>query len=237
MKRLVVCVLLVACGGDDSGDGGFVAVDDLGLEISLASCAKQFDCCTDAEIMEQYMGITFNDEPITTEEQCVDFANAFFTSFATTQHKASIEKGRIEYDGAAAAGCIAAIRGVTCAQYSAGAIDDRPISCRPFLIPKVADGGACLQDYECISDNCVGESTSIGEDPVDGACAPMPDVGQECDDNCTDGNYCDYDQTANMDICKPLEADGAQCTFDGDCESDNCESSMCTAKPLVCDGR
>src|SRR5690349_9017102 len=103
MKRLVVCALLVGCGGDDSGGGGgTIAIDDLGSRLATASCAKQFACCTDAEIMAQYMGIEYNDEPITTQEQCVGFANALFTGFAVAQYKTSIMAGRAEYDGSAA---------------------------------------------------------------------------------------------------------------------------------------
>lgn len=239
MKRLVVCVLLVGCGGDDGGSNGSVAVDNLGMELALASCGLQFECCTDAEIMEQYMGLTYEGQPITTEAQCIELTNAFFTGFAVTQYKESIAKGRMEYDGAAAADCIAVIGGLSCTDYSTGILEDAAPGCRPFLIPKVADEGACTQSYECISDNCEGASNPLGEPSTDGLCKPMPSAGQPCDENCADGLYCDYDQTANMDLCKPLESDGTQCTFDDECASDHCddETDTCAQEPLVCDGR
>ena len=52
MKRLVICLLLVGCGGDDGGSNGSIAVDNLGMALALASCGLQFGCCTDAEIMD-----------------------------------------------------------------------------------------------------------------------------------------------------------------------------------------
>lgn len=237
MKRLVVWVLLIGCGGDDGG--GFVEVDDLGMELGIASCSLQFECCTDAEIMAQYMGITFEGEPITTEERCVAFANAVFTSFAVAQYKESIAIGRMEYDGAAAADCIAAIESLSCAEYSAGVNEGIAPTCRPFVIPKVADGGGCTQDHECTSDNCEGESTPLGGPNTDGLCKPMPTAGQSCDDTCARGLYCGPDSSFGMDICQALKADGEQCNRASECANDHCETGtrVCATKPLTCDGR
>ncbi|HUS28224.1 MAG TPA: hypothetical protein VMZ53_06940 [Kofleriaceae bacterium] len=234
MKKLFVCLMLVGCGGDGAEN---VPIDNLGPELAAASCSKQFDCCTDAEIMEQYMGITIDGQPITTEEQCVSFTNAFFTGFAVSAWKESIAQGRMEYDGDAAGACVALINGVSCSEYANGP-DLTEGDCRPFLIPKVANDGACSQDYECTSDNCVGAMTSNGV-KTDGMCKPMPGAGQPCDDNCADGYFCDYDQTANMDICQATKPIGADCFLDEDCASDYCDdvTDMCGMKPLTCDGR
>lgn len=69
MKRLIVSILLVGCGGDDGGGNGSVDLDSLGMELALASCGAQFECCTDAEIMAQYMGIE-NASAITARRAC-----------------------------------------------------------------------------------------------------------------------------------------------------------------------
>ena len=209
------------------------------MELAVAGCSMQFDCCTDAEIMEQYMGITFDGQPIETEEDCVAFAHAVFESFGTTTYRTSIEQGRAEYDAAAAGACIEAFRGVSCSAYSGkdfGELGD----CRPFLLPKVADGGACTQDYECTSDNCEGEEKSLGEPPVDGACKPMPGTNEPCDDTCPSGHYCGSNLTTSGNVCLPLKADGAECNRDDECASDFCDGSAgraCAAKPPTCDGR
>jgi hypothetical protein len=239
MKRLVVCILLVGCGGGGEG-GGTIDIDNLGLELGSASCSKQFECCTDAEIMQQFMNITFEGQPITTEEQCVAFTTAVFSGFAVVQYKDSIAMGRTEYDGTAAADCIAAIESLTCAQYSTGTIPDMASSsCRPFILPKVADGGGCTQDYECTSDNCVGATVQPGGPNTDGMCKPMPTAGQRCDDECADGLYCGFDQSSGMEVCKATQSDGAQCSRARECTSKYCDTAMhmCAAKPLTCDGR
>jgi len=238
MKRLVVCVLLASCGGGD-GANGTIDLDNLGMELAVVGCERQWDCCTDVEITEQYMGITIDGEAITTEEKCVEFSNALLTGFLTAQFKDSLAKGRIDYDGAAAADCVAAMEAVSCDQYNndaslvAGGCD------RPFVTAKVANGGGCTEDYECTSNNCVGESTSLGEPSVDGACMPIPNEGESCDDNCAGDLICDFDQATSMDICQPMRTNGAPCNIDSQCASDHCESGtrVCATKPATCDGR
>jgi hypothetical protein len=237
MKRLIVSIVLVGCGGDDGGGGGSVALEDLGMELAVASCGVQFECCTDAEIMAQYMGIEFDGAPVETEQQCVAFSNAVFASFAVAQYQDSIAMGRMEYDGAAAADCIAAIASLSCAAYSTGDISVTGSNCRPFVIAKVADGGGCTQDHECTSDNCEGASTPLGGPNTDGVCKPIPTAGQSCEENCTSGLYCGSDLSSSMDTCRPVKADGAQCNFDDECTSDNCEMRMCSTKLPTCDGR
>ncbi|MGE0398106.1 MAG: hypothetical protein AB7T06_15500 [Kofleriaceae bacterium] len=237
MKRLVVCVLIAGCGGD--GDNGSIDIDNLGIELGIAGCAKQWDCCTDTELMEQYMGITYDGMPIDSEERCVEFANAVLTGLAVAQYKESLAKGRIEYDGEAAADCVAALSGLSCAEYSAKQLPTA--SCGPFTHPKVADGGACTQDYECTSANCVGESNPLGEPSTDGECMPMPAEGDPCDDNCPGDLICDADIGSGMETCRPARPDGEQCNLDDQCASDYCDrasgSGVCGVEPVTCDGR
>lgn len=237
MQKLAICLVLVGCGGD--GGGGEVAVDDLGIELALVSCRAQFGCCTDAELMAQYMGITYNDEPITTEEQCVEFANALLTSLAVAQYKESIAKGRVEYDAAAAGECVAALESLTCTQYSMSETAAITAGCRPFLTAKVEDGGACLHGYECTSRNCEGASNPIDGPSTDGMCKPLPTAGQPCDETCADGLYCAFDASAGMDICHATQENGTQCNLDRECTSDYCDEATdtCATAPPTCDGR
>ncbi len=231
MKRLVVCCLLASCGG--SGSGGSIAVDDLGSALAVAACERQFSCCTSAEITEAYTGITFEGQPIDSEETCVSFSTAVFSGFAIMSYKESIAKGRMEYDGAAAADCVAAIEALSCAKY--GAREFPQEGCQPFLIPKVANGGGCTQDYECTSNNCVGERTPLGEPPTDGACMPMPGAGEPCDERCAGDLICDAD-LGSPETCRPARADGMQCITDSQCASDHCDEGICASKPATCDG-
>ena len=240
MKRLFVCALLAGCGGDDSGSGGQISLDNLGSELATESCSKMFECCTDAEIMAQFMGIKFEGQPITTEEQCTSFTTAFFVGFAVESYKASIAAGRIDYDADAAGDCLAVLRGVSCSEYSSAQTgpDDFAGECRPFIVAKVGDGGGCTQDYECTSDNCDGATVQPGGPNTDGVCKPKPTAGQACQHTCADDLYCGYDQTAGMQICQATKSDGAQCSSDHECKSDECNANMmCAAAAPTCDGR
>jgi hypothetical protein len=229
--------LLVGCSDDDSG-GGPVALDNLGTELAAVSCRQQFECCTDAEIMDMYMGITYDGHAIMTESDCFEFANALLTGLAVAQYKSSLEMGRIEYDAAAAGGCVDALEGLTCSQYGDRALDELSSSCRPFILPKVGDGGACTQDYECTSHNCVGATHEPNAPDTDGACEPMPGAGEMCTDNCADGLYCGFDTTNGQQLCLALEADGAECSLDRECASEYCDDTtrQCAAEPPICAG-
>ncbi len=136
------------------------------------------------------MGISLDGVPITTEQQCIDFSNAVFTTFGVARWKESLAVGRIRYDGAAAADCIAAIEGVSCDDYDTSDIAIQEMGCRPFLLANVGSGGACTQDYECMTSNCVGQDTSPDEGPpIDGTCETEPTLGQPCDDDCAEACF------------------------------------------------
>jgi hypothetical protein len=238
MKRLVVCALLICCAGDDADGGGSpIAIEDLGMRLGEVSCPKVFECCTDAEIMMQFMNIKYMGQPITTEEQCVGFTAGFFNGLALPQWQASIAAGRMEYDASAAGGCVSASAALSCSEYaglSSGAGNTSLAgTCRPFLIPKVANDGVCSQDDECTSDNCVKTSSSM-----DGTCKPMPGAGEACSGDCVDGYYCGYATGQTMQTCIALKANGTQCTLDEECTTDFCDSTdVCAAKAPTCDGR
>lgn len=232
MRKQLCLVLVAACSGGDA-----VEIDQFGRELASVTCAKQFECCSDAEIMEMYMGITIDDMPIETEAQCFDFANALLSGFLVDELKDSIAKGRIDYSADAAGGCIAAVRDLSCADYGAVAGIELD-GCEPYITPLVDDGGSCLQDYECTTRFCAGAMNPTDGEPVDGVCARPPGAGEACDDACVDGYFCDFDTTTGDEICVALEGDGEECTFDSDCASDFCDDqNLCAAAGALCTGR
>jgi hypothetical protein len=229
-KRLWVCALLAGCGGG----GGSVTVDNLGTELASVSCSKMFECCTSAEIMEQFANITVDGQPITTEEQCESFAGGLFSGLLTPEYKASIAAGRITYDGEAAQSCLDAMANLGCNAYAMADSHESVVCDTPFIIPQVGDGGGCTEGYECTSGFCDGAS-----DSTDGTCKPKPGAGEACDFTCADGLYCGFDQTNGMKVCQTLKTDGAECNLDYECASDHCDDTMntCGAAPPTCDGR
>ena len=83
---------------------------------------------------------------------------------AATQ--AAITAGKIEFDGAAAATCIAGMTAPVCTTFwTAG--PSYPAACDDVMIGKTADGAACAVDFECAGDDswC---------DPNTAKCAPYP---------------------------------------------------------------
>jgi len=228
--RLSVCVLIAACGG---GGGGAVGIDDLGTELAKVSCSKIFECCTSSEVMAQFANITYNNQPITTEAQCEGFTGGLFTGLLTPQYKDSIAAGRIAYDADAAGNCLDAAANLSCSAYAELSGHESVHCDSPFIIPKVADGGACAQDYECTSDNCEGATNSS----ANGTCKPLPTAGQDCTDHCAQGLFCGYDQTAMKEACQPVKSNGSTCVSNDECTSGHCVSSACAAAPPpVCDG-
>jgi len=222
MKCLGIAVLLVGCGGGSSS--GPIPIDNLGTELAQASCSQMFACCTSAEIMQQFMNITYDGQPITTEAQCEGFAGGLFAGLITPEYKASIAAGRIKYDGQAARDCLDAFVNLGCSAYAqlSGA---ESVACdKPFVTPEVGDGGACSQSYECTSDYCEGARSG-----TDGTCKPKPTAGETCSGTCAQGLYC-------AGTCQPLLANGAACTGDSQCTSNHCGSGVCADRAPVCDG-
>lgn len=239
---LLVFTVLIATAGCGGGSGGGIAIDNLGTEMSEATCAKVFDCCNQAEIMEEFEGVTVGGQPITTEAQCVQFTSALFTGFLVQAYKDSIAKGRIEYDGAAASACIAAIEAASCSDYSMEMSMDAPPGCEAFVVPLVAEGGGCTQDYECMTGHCDGATVIPGEPGSDGMCKPLAAIGQECRfDGCVDGAFCEFDSAMGKQICKAKKPDGQPCSSAEECASDGCSGDSqnpgtCEAPAPRCDG-
>jgi hypothetical protein len=228
-RILSVCALFAGCGGG----GGSVSVDDLGTELAKVGCSKIFECCTSTEVMAQFANITIDGQPITTEAQCESFSGGLFASFLTPQYKDSIAAGRIAYDADAAGDCIDVAANLSCSDYSQLSGNESVHCDKPFIIPKVADGGMCAQDYECTGGYCDGASNSM----VNGTCKPLPTAGQDCNEKCAQGLYCGYDQTAMKEACQAVKANGSACVSNDECTSNHCVSSTCAAAPPpVCDG-
>jgi hypothetical protein len=230
-KYLGIAVLLVGCSG--GGSGGSIPIDNLGNELGQMACSKIFECCTTAEVMQQFMNITYNGQPITTEAQCEGFDEGLLNGLLVPEYKDAIAAGRIKYDGDAARACIDAAANLSCSAYGQLTGHEAVACSTPFIIPEVADGGACAQSYECTSNNCDGASNSM----ANGTCKPMPTEGQDCTQICAQGLYCAYDSTAMKETCQPVLPNGTTCAGNEECASKYCNSSMCADRPATCDGQ
>jgi hypothetical protein len=238
-KTLAAAVLVIAtaCGGDGSS-GGPVSIDDFPATITDANCGYLFRCCTDAEIMTEFMGVTVGNGSagITTELQCEQYESGLIDAFSLPYLKQSIAAGRASYDGSVVASCASALDALACGGMSS--LEQDP-ACKGYIVPLVADDGACTQNYECTSGNCEGAT-----DGSDGMCAPIPELGSACDLVCDAGLYCGVDHSLN-NVCMAQGGVGSACTNDGQCTSDSCVGTgsdgqtdrMCTDASLTCVGR
>ncbi len=77
-----------------------------------------------------------------------------------TMIQAEITAGHITFDGVAAATCIAGIVQTTdCAGYWANGPDE-PAACDTALVGNVADGGACVIDFDCSNLESICDTTT-----------------------------------------------------------------------------
>ena len=68
---------------------------------------------------------------------------------------ASQAQGRVSYDAKQSGTCIDSLNAMTCDEFKQG-VGGNMAACMAFIMPKVAQGGACTQDYECTTGNCEG---------------------------------------------------------------------------------
>lgn len=235
-QHLLIPLLFVGACSDDGGGGGSVTVEQFGTRAADATCAYEFRCCDDAERMMDFQFFKTSDgQPITTQAQCDTVYEGLLGALLVAQWNDSIMKGRVTFDGSAAAGCLALIDGLACGQKET--VDLNQGSCAPYLIPLVENDGACAQDYECKSGNCVGATSGNGSGSaaMDGACKPLPGMGEACSGNCAKGYFCDFG--ASGETCVPTLGDGMDCTSDDECTSGNCnDMGQCGADAPRCTG-
>jgi hypothetical protein len=233
MTKHWLMLFVVGCGGG-GGSHAPIALTDLGAQLGTTYCMKEFECCTAAEIKMDFGSFTVGGQPVTTEPQCETFYGGFYNALVSTDYMTSIANGRVIYDANAAAGCIDALDGLSCAEFGTGGKLDNSTGCMQFIEPQVENGSACAQSYECKSNNCVGATTQPAKD---GSCAAIPTAGQACDFTCAPGLFCDFSMN---DTCQPAKANGGACTSKDDCASDFCDTSaspsVCADKPARCDG-
>ena len=231
--KALVLALAIGCGG---GGGSSVPIGSFGSDLGKATCSKIFECCNSAEIMQQFMNLTVNGQPITTEAQCDQLIGGF-GGLISQQYQQSLSKGRIKYDADAAGSCISAIDTMSCATFSM-TMNDPQVPCSPYITPLVASGGACGQSYECTTNNCVGATTDQNGNTTDGTCQPIPTQGQPCQFTCASGLYCGFDAGTGSETCQAKKADGTTCAGNDECTSNHCDttSNTCMTAAAVCNG-
>jgi hypothetical protein len=191
--RFMGIALLVGCGGSSVG------INDFPQKYAEALCSKNFTCCDASELTGK------------TQSTCVS-DNQAVLAILIAEINASQSMGRVSYDAKQSGTCIDTLKAMTCDEFKSGG--GNMAACMAFIMPKVAQGGACSQGYECTTQNCVGATT---DPPVDGTCMAAPvlvALGGSCAAaTCVPEAYCDPDTTT----CQALKAAGTACTSDTEC--------------------
>lgn len=189
LSLTVLPLSLAACG--DTG-GGSIALEDLADEVDEAFCEADVKC---------------GESP--------DMATCLDTRYGDREDElktisASVEAGRISYDAEQAAECLDLIRGMECRFSSTFDEAAFEAACRAVFTGTVADGGACVEDEECASQECepptdctmsccVGACVMAEPDPT-----PVP-VGGDCsgvEAECVATAYCASDATGERCVAK-----------------------------------
>lgn len=146
-------------GSDDPGSADPITVDAFLQQMAKVDCDEAFACKasfpTDA-------GGTFDELYGSTATDCYAMANMYNDPVKVASE---ITAGKIHFDGSAAATCVAGITFGTCTEYWDDG-GDYPAACDGAISGTIADGSACVVDYDCSNvDSYCTEAGTCGTDP------------------------------------------------------------------------
>ena len=191
--------LIAGCGG--CGD----TVDEFPPEAAKAICEKIYSCCTAAELSGNS---TYGPNQAACESSLRN------QLAGPNRLKQSESKGRLVYHDDLFDECIAQYKALSCEQLKSNVTTVTP-ACDSFIEPKVAVGGSCGADDECVDGTCAGETGT-----ADGTCEAFLSESASCADggSCGDGLYCESGQKT----CQQLKADGTNCNANFECKTGGC---------------
>jgi len=222
---LLLGVAVAGCGGDDG-----ISLDELGQEMATVMCERLASCCTPDELREE----TFGSED---EAECVTVYTGLFDGLLVPVYQASLDAGRLSYDGTKMRACLDRIAALTCEDVARGQVTEGTFAeCDSPFTGHVADGEECATDLDCVSGYCSGDALMSDGTPIFGTCATAPGISTPCDGfECAEGLAC------VSGTCIAPQPDGASCTSDPQCASGSCVGASGTepgtcGPPMTCDG-
>lgn len=226
-RRLLPVLFVVALPACDGSGGTGVPLRDLPTALDHANCEWMVGCGFWPDM-----------------DACM--ATIFGTRDANLKTlQAAAEAGLLTYDGDAAEACLDRIAGTGCG-YSGWTVDSQG-TCRGVFVGTVADGGACVDDEQCASEECDTAGCSMA--CCTGTCVPAPApiaIGGDCsapDAECVTGAYCAFNSFGES-VCAPTVPEGGACDDSSACDpglachDDPVVGSTCGARPAegeVCD--
>ncbi len=129
-------------------------------QMEMKLCDEAFTCQASFPASQ---GVTFADEFGASASECYADGAAYDMP---AQVESEITAGKIHYDAAAAASCVSGISFGACTDFWANG-GTYPAACATALVGTIADGGACVVDYDCSGQDSVC-------DPTAHTCGPQP---------------------------------------------------------------
>lgn len=165
--------LFAACGGssDDGGGGKTVSIENLPAEVAKAQCS----------LYEKCFGGLF--QFFTNGEDCLKLTEERVKNAEIGQLAAAVDAGKVKYDGAMAAKCLADIAARSCDEL-ANRLSD---ACDAAAEGSAAVGESCSYDFDC-----KGTAFCQLDGACPGKCTERLAAGAACkqDDDCQDGLVC-----------------------------------------------
>jgi hypothetical protein len=206
----VLALPLLACGGAVQPEPG-VNPKDAPAMLAPAICAQAYRCCSMAQLMK-------NDNAGTDMASC-EAKTQMALAGQVSAIESSERKGRVNYDGLKVQACIGYLNDANtqCADLNMTFHLSGVPQCSSFLEAKVAVGGACTLDFECIDGFCDTTGVAAG---ADGKCRALGKTGDSCANmgRCEPGLNCDATAMACMAPASPPPPPaGGMCFYSSGC--------------------
>lgn len=222
---LLAAAVLMACGNGSMSP--VVPLSGAGEAYASAFCGRLTACCTAPEMAVLFPG---SPPPVTDEPSCVAHVRRVFGNEFTADAEHAEEQGWAVYHGDRMASCLEHLREDGCDHLArVFFLTTLPADCETPLEPRVQVGGECDHDFQCIDGYCSG-STAM----TTGTCAPMPGIGEPCENACEAGAFCEGSPPDRR--CQRLGSVGETCTSRFQCETFACDASGRCADVTSCDG-
>ena len=143
-------------GGSNTGGGGStggMTATQFLTQMEMKYCDEAFTCQASFPTNQ---GVTFADAFGASASVCYSDGAAYDMPASV---ETEITAGKIHYDAAAAASCVSGITFGACTDFWANG-GTYPAACNTALVGTVADGGACVVDYDCSSAQSVCDPTA-----------------------------------------------------------------------------
>jgi hypothetical protein len=167
---------LATCSG--SSAGGQVPLDTTPAELGKVFCGKIYACCSVAERMQNIVAGS-------DQKSCEMIAAGFLALELGLGLRDSVAKGRVVYHPDRMATCLEKMRSLDCPAARMTDLEENSIpECTTAFEPKVAVGGGCAGDDDCVGGFCMDPMASTL-----GTCVATKADGLACQDDaeCTNG--------------------------------------------------